>query len=176
MSAFAFLPSATKLRQGNVFTPVCHSVHRGVSASVHAGIHTPKADTPRAKHKRRCNVWAKPSFICSIMSRNTYCHNHRGRFRFQSHPYTVQLGWESESDFIECKQSCTLQCNDLIWSPNRNRNSAILISHYPFLLRKVIKIKFLFYTIKKKKLCKVLSTKFCSTEWILRNAQAKECF
>ena len=25
------LPPATKLRQGNVFTPVCHSVHRGVS-------------------------------------------------------------------------------------------------------------------------------------------------
>ena len=24
--------------QGNIFTPVCHSVHRGVSASVHGGI------------------------------------------------------------------------------------------------------------------------------------------
>ena len=24
-----FLPRATKLRQGNVFTPVCYSVHRG---------------------------------------------------------------------------------------------------------------------------------------------------
>ena len=63
------LPSATKLQQGYVFTPVCHSVHRGVSATlpplgghplvrhppwadtslpsacwlcpVHAGIHTP---------------------------------------------------------------------------------------------------------------------------------------
>ena len=42
-----FLPPATKLRQGNVFTPVCHSVHGGVSAThtlarppcpVHAGI------------------------------------------------------------------------------------------------------------------------------------------
>ena len=33
------LPSATKLWQSNVFTPVCHSVHRGVSASLHAGIH-----------------------------------------------------------------------------------------------------------------------------------------
>ena len=28
------LPSATKLRQGNVFTPVCETVHRGVSVSV----------------------------------------------------------------------------------------------------------------------------------------------
>ena len=39
--------------QGNIFTPVCHSVHRGEgSASVHAGIptprsrHSPRADTP----------------------------------------------------------------------------------------------------------------------------------
>ena len=35
--------------QGNIFTPVCHSVHRGggVSASVHPGIpHPPGADTP----------------------------------------------------------------------------------------------------------------------------------
>ena len=50
------LPPATKLGQGYVFTGVCDSVHRGVSASVHAGIHTPPgsrqpppgADTPRA--------------------------------------------------------------------------------------------------------------------------------
>ena len=33
------LPPATKLQQGNVFTPVCHSVHRG-------GVCTPQADTP----------------------------------------------------------------------------------------------------------------------------------
>ena len=33
--------------QGNIFTPVCHSVHRGVSASVHAGIPPPPgAETP----------------------------------------------------------------------------------------------------------------------------------
>ena len=38
------LPSATKLRQGNVFTPVCHSVHRGGSAT-HTHTHT-WADTP----------------------------------------------------------------------------------------------------------------------------------
>ena len=36
-----------KLRKGNVFTPVCHSVHNGMSAPVYAGIHTPPwADTP----------------------------------------------------------------------------------------------------------------------------------
>ena len=38
-----FLPPATKLRQGNVFTPVCHSVHRG-------GVcHTPPGQTPPAQ-------------------------------------------------------------------------------------------------------------------------------
>ena len=40
------LPPATKLGQGYVFTRVCDSVHRGVSASVHAGIHLPGADFP----------------------------------------------------------------------------------------------------------------------------------
>ena len=44
-----FLPPATKLGQGYVFIRVCDSVHRGVSASVHAGIHPPsgtETDTP----------------------------------------------------------------------------------------------------------------------------------
>ena len=36
-----FLPPATKLRHGNVFTPVCHSVHRGVSATPTPGRHPP---------------------------------------------------------------------------------------------------------------------------------------
>ena len=46
------LPPATKLGQGYVFTGVCDSVHRGVSASVHAEIPLPleqtlpRADTP----------------------------------------------------------------------------------------------------------------------------------
>ena len=43
-----FLSPATKLGQGYVFTGVCHSVNRGVSASVHAGITPPRADPPRA--------------------------------------------------------------------------------------------------------------------------------
>ena len=29
---FTLLPPATKLQEGNVFTPVCDSVHKGVSA------------------------------------------------------------------------------------------------------------------------------------------------
>ena len=36
-----FLPPATKLGQGYIFTGVCDSVHRGGSASVHAGIPLP---------------------------------------------------------------------------------------------------------------------------------------
>ena len=40
-------PLYTFFGQGNVFTGICHSVNRGVSASVDAGIHTPLgADTP----------------------------------------------------------------------------------------------------------------------------------
>ena len=36
--------------QGNIFTPVCHSVHRGGSASVHAGMPTPRPDPPEQTH------------------------------------------------------------------------------------------------------------------------------
>ena len=42
---FLLLP-ATKLGQGRVFTGVCDSVNRGVSASVHAGIPHPLEQTP----------------------------------------------------------------------------------------------------------------------------------
>ena len=52
-SVLSFLPSATKLQQGNVFACVCHSVHKGggVSASVHTGIHTPLGrHTPMRRH------------------------------------------------------------------------------------------------------------------------------
>ena len=42
-----FLPAATKLGQGNVFTGVCDSVHRGESASVHAGMPTPPSPGTR---------------------------------------------------------------------------------------------------------------------------------
>ena len=44
------LPSATNC-EGNVFTPVCHSVHRvGDSASVHAGIPPPGGRPPQSRH------------------------------------------------------------------------------------------------------------------------------
>ena len=49
------LPPATKLRQGDVFTHICHSVHRGVYQNMHRGRHppwanTPWADTPLGRH------------------------------------------------------------------------------------------------------------------------------
>ena len=50
MSSYLFLQIVHNYRpqrscEGYVFTPVCHSVHRGDSASVHAGIpHLPRAD------------------------------------------------------------------------------------------------------------------------------------
>ena len=43
----AFLPSTTKLWQGNIFTPVCHSVHRrGVCLSACWDTHSPLGQTP----------------------------------------------------------------------------------------------------------------------------------
>ena len=43
------LPPATKLRQGNVFTPVCHSVHRGGVCLWSRGVSTtPPGQTPPA--------------------------------------------------------------------------------------------------------------------------------
>ena len=46
----SFYGPQTKLRKGNVFTPVCQSFHSqgGVPAPVHAGIHTPPGRHPRA--------------------------------------------------------------------------------------------------------------------------------
>ena len=51
------LPAATKLGQGNVFTGVCDSVHRGgVSASVHAGIPPPRSRHPPSRHPPRADT------------------------------------------------------------------------------------------------------------------------
>ena len=59
---FPFLPAATKLGQGNVFTGVCDSVHRGGLPQCMLGYHHPPeqttppgpdppgADTPRSRH------------------------------------------------------------------------------------------------------------------------------
>ena len=41
-----FTARKRSLGQGNIFTPVCHSVHRGWSASVHAGIPHPPPPGP----------------------------------------------------------------------------------------------------------------------------------
>ena len=48
------LPAATKLGQGNVFTGVCDSVHRGgVCLSACWDTHPPGADTPGSRHPPR---------------------------------------------------------------------------------------------------------------------------
>ena len=82
---YQYLPAATNCGQGNIFAPVCHSVHGGgVSASVHAGIphppweqthplptqeqtptqsrHPLEADTPQSRHTpgSRCPPKADP--------------------------------------------------------------------------------------------------------------------
>ena len=44
------LPPATKLGQGDVFTCVCDSVHRGGSAPLHAGTHTHPSPGTRGRH------------------------------------------------------------------------------------------------------------------------------
>ena len=47
----AFLPPATKLRQGNVFTPVCHSVHTAYPPWADTPQQTPRqTPPPRAVH------------------------------------------------------------------------------------------------------------------------------
>ena len=45
-----FTARKRSLGQGNVFTPVYDSVHRGVSATLPAGINTPSRQTPRGRH------------------------------------------------------------------------------------------------------------------------------
>ena len=53
MSLFQFLLSATKLWQGNVFTPVCHSIHRGGCLPLDLGgmsATPPWADTHPGRH------------------------------------------------------------------------------------------------------------------------------
>ena len=49
--AAVLLLATTKLDQGKVFTGICNSVNRGVSASLHAGMHTP----PRSRHSPRAD-------------------------------------------------------------------------------------------------------------------------
>ena len=56
-----FLPPATKLRQGNFFTPGCHSVHRGGVCHTHSsGIrdrHPPGQTPPGQTHPLRSACW-----------------------------------------------------------------------------------------------------------------------
>ena len=44
------------------------------------------------------------------------------RFRFRSHSYTRQLGWESESDSVQCEKYI-VQCNHMVNSYELNGKS-----------------------------------------------------
>ena len=56
------LPPATKLQQGYVFTPVCHSVHRGVSATLPPpGWTSPSQTPPVGRHLPAQCMLALPS-------------------------------------------------------------------------------------------------------------------
>ena len=48
LAIFEFLPAATKLGQGNVFTGICDSVNRGVCLS--ACWDTPQDQAPQSRH------------------------------------------------------------------------------------------------------------------------------
>ena len=50
VSSVIFTACKQSLGQGNVFTPICDSVHGGVSAPLHAGIHTPLGRHPLGRH------------------------------------------------------------------------------------------------------------------------------
>ena len=50
----ALLPPATKLRQGNIFTPVCHSIHSG--ACVGRATHTSRPCMPPLPHMPPCHA------------------------------------------------------------------------------------------------------------------------
>ena len=48
-----FLPPANEVCEGYVFTPVCHSVHRGGVTPVHARIHTPPGPEATSRDQRQ---------------------------------------------------------------------------------------------------------------------------
>ena len=122
---FMFLPSATKLRQGNVFTPVCHSVHKGGSASMHAGIdplgrhppgrhpqgdtplgRPPRADTPPSRRllQRTVHILLECILVTHNLAENKKARNigsakkvtHICRFSYKSHTCIGREGSSSE--------------------------------------------------------------------------------
>ena len=60
------LPPANEVCEGYVFTGVCLSTGRGVSAPLHAGIHTPRADTPQADTPRQTPPLAGTPAQCML--------------------------------------------------------------------------------------------------------------
>ena len=67
---FSFYRPQTKLGQGNIFTPVCHSVHKGeASDSVHAGIPPPLPPGSRACWEIRSTSGRYASYWNAILFR-----------------------------------------------------------------------------------------------------------
>ena len=106
----ALLPSATKLRQGNVFTPVCHSVHGGCLPQCMLGYTHPWADIPPGQTPYtpwQTPPWAnKPLGRHPLLGRNPPGqtppppgqtqphldrHTHRGRHFQQTPPFQWSL-------------------------------------------------------------------------------------
>ena len=74
-------PPATKLRQGNVFTPVCHSVHRGCLTD------TPGQTAPLDRQLRTDTPWTDPA------DRHPLCRHPLGRQSLGIHFWTdISLG------------------------------------------------------------------------------------
>ena len=107
------LPPATKLGQGYVFTGACDSVHRGVSASVHAGIppgaDTPPADTPQSRHPPRADTPelthpASPRANTHSPREQTPPTEHAGRYGQRTggtHPTEVQSCYHPQTKFAK---------------------------------------------------------------------------
>ena len=68
--------------KGYVFTPACHSVHRGVSAPVHAGIH-PRADTSLGRNRPGRNPGQTPTWADTPLARHPLCR----------HPLAIHPHW-----------------------------------------------------------------------------------
>ena len=83
--------ATNKVCEGYVFTSICHSVHRGVSVSVHAGIHTPIPGT-RGRHLSPEQTPPRPE-LDTPRARGTHPQT-RDRHPFQGRHPPGQTLWE----------------------------------------------------------------------------------
>ena len=86
LALLPFLPLAKKLRQGNVFTPVCHSVHRGRECLPHSWADTTGADT----HWTDTPPWADTPLPSACWDTHTPCPVHA-----EIHPPLHNACWDT---------------------------------------------------------------------------------